>query len=56
MTKLLPQPGCAYSFAYPRYNYEGLPGKIECRRVLVARVRDLRRQVLDPVTSTLNPQ
>jgi hypothetical protein len=54
MVKL--QPGKAYSFLYPRYNYTGLPEKWEIRRVLVTHVRDTQRDRLDPGTAGINPR
>ena len=49
------EPGRAYSFFYPRYNYRQLPMTIELRRVVVVSVRDTRRSPLDPTTEPLNP-
>lgn len=49
------QPGCAYSFEYPRHNYRQLPLKAETRRIVVGAIRDVQREPLDPVTLSLNP-
>lgn len=55
MPQTLPQPGRAYSFFYPRHNYRQLPKKTELRRIVVASVRDVRRDPLDQTTEPLNP-
>lgn len=47
--------GCAYSFRYPRYNYFGLPGRTEFRRVIVQAVRDTRHEPLEELTVSSNP-
>jgi hypothetical protein len=54
-TSVLPQPGRAYSFRYPRHNYRGVPCQLEVRCVLVTCLRDTRRDRLDPETLNLNP-
>ena len=55
MRSALLQPGRAYSFEYPRYNYQKLPNKLELRRVRVTAVRDTQRDPLDDITESLNP-
>jgi hypothetical protein len=49
------RPGSAYSFLYPRYNYDGLPDRTERRRIVVESVRDTRSEPLDATTTSLNP-
>ena len=55
MTKVSLRPGLAYSFLYPRYNYAGLPRRLELRCVLVTDIRDTRIDRLNPQTKPLNP-
>ncbi len=47
--------GCAYSFGYPRHNYEQLPTTTELRRIEVESIRDTYQNPLDPTTQPLNP-
>lgn len=49
------KPGRAYSFLYPRYNYQQLPAKTELRRIEVVSIRDIHEDPLDPMTLPLNP-
>ena len=49
------EPGRAYSFCYPRHNYQQLPTKTELRRIEVVSIRDTRRNPLDRSTPSLNP-
>ncbi|HEY0982518.1 MULTISPECIES: hypothetical protein [unclassified Schlesneria] len=49
------KPGRAYSFLYPRYNYQQLPDKTELRRIEVVSIRDVHHEPLDPTTLPLNP-
>lgn len=55
MLPLFLEPGCAYSFLYPRHNYRQLPTTAELRRIEVVSLRDVRREPLDPVTRQHNP-
>lgn len=55
MAKVSLQPGCAYSFEYPRHNYRQLPTSTELRKIVVTSIRDTRGEPLDQVTETLNP-
>lgn len=55
MCHLLLQPGRAYSFHYPRYNYRLLPTTTELRRIVVNAIRDLIKDPLDGTTPSLNP-
>lgn len=47
--------GRAYCFYYPRYNYLGLPPRLERRRVHVEVLRDLDDNPLDVTTCPRNP-
>ncbi len=49
------QPGCAYSFDYPRHNYRQLPSDSEYRKIVVTSIRDTHREPLDQTTVPLNP-
>ena len=49
------KPGRAYSFLYPRHNYQQLPEKTELRRIEVVSIRDIHQDPLDPTTLPLNP-
>lgn len=55
MTRLLPQPGHAYAFLYPRHNFHGVLSSLEPRRVRVIEIRDLKDDPLDPETFELQP-
>lgn len=55
MSKLLPQPGRAYSFLYPRHNFHGVLSRLEPRRLLITEIRDLSRDPLDPQTFEIQP-
>jgi len=55
MSKLLPQPGRAYSFLYPRHNFHGVLSRLEPRRLLVTEIRDLSHDPLDPQTFDIQP-
>lgn len=55
MSHLSLQPGRAYSFNYPRYNYRLLPTINEARRIIVGSVRDTLFEPLDRSTESLNP-
>ena len=48
-------PGHAYSFLYPRHNYEHIPETLEPRRLLVESVRDLESEPLEKETIALSP-
>ena len=55
MQSIFLEPGRAYSFLYPRHNYQRLPTKTELRRIVVTSVRDTRRNPLDATTKPKNP-
>lgn len=55
MKNAILQPGRAYSFDYPRYNYRQLPVKSEPRKVLIQSVRDTLADPLHDQTLSLNP-
>ena len=55
MKHVLLQPGRAYSFDYPRYNYRQLPAKSETRKVLIKTVRDTTAEPIHDETISLNP-
>lgn len=55
MKKALLQPGRAYSFDYPRYNYYELPVKSERRKVLIQSLRDTTADPIKTETISLNP-
>ena len=47
--------GRAYSFAYPRHNYEFVPKSFETRRVLINRVQDMRETPVPQQIREENP-
>ena len=49
------KPGRAYSFLYPRHNYQQLPEKTELRRIEVVSIRDIHQDPLDPTTLPAEP-
>lgn len=51
----LPEPGCAYSFTYPRHNFTGVSSTLEPRRMIVQSIRDTAKDRLDPTTEKLQP-
>lgn len=51
----VPAVGQILEFDYPRHNYHLVRSKLERRRVLVERIRDLRTEPLDGVTVQLDP-
>jgi hypothetical protein len=55
MKKAFLQPGRAYSFDYPRYNYRQLPVKSEPRQVLIQSVRDTLADPIQNQTISSNP-
>lgn len=49
------QIGQVLEFEYPRHNYHQVPSKLERRRLLVQRIRDLAASPLEPLTVQLDP-
>ena len=48
-------PGRAYSFDYPRHNFDGVLSKLERRRIKVESIRDLREDPLERITFEIQP-
>jgi hypothetical protein len=48
-------PGRSYRFLYPSINFRCLPSKLDERRILVKRIRDLVMEPLDEETLESNP-
>jgi hypothetical protein len=48
-------PGRAYAFKFPRHNFHGVISRMEQRRILVERVRDLTKEPIDRVSFDLQP-
>lgn len=49
------QVGQVLEFHYPRHNYHQVHSKLERRRLLVQRIRDLAAEPLEPLTTQLDP-